>query len=201
LITRNLILKNKENKIETVFNDLNDNSIAYICHPHPLFGGSITNKVVTTLEKSFNENYISTIKFNFRGVGKSTGKYGHGTLEIKDLKFVFDAFKNIRNFSKIYIAGFSFGGHVATQFIYNYKLTDVNLVLVAPAISNFSTKNILNNGILIQGTRDELVNPDDVFKWNKKQNLNLHEISTSGHFFHNHLDVLKKILIDYLKND
>ena len=49
--------------------------------------------------------------------------------------------------------------------------------------------------------KDELVNPDDVLKWNKKQNLNLHEISTSGHFFHNHLGVLKKILINYLKND
>ena len=201
MITRNLILKNKENKIETVFNDLNDNSIAFICHPHPLFGGSITNKVVTTLEKAFNENCVSTIKFNFRGVGRSTGKYGHGIIEIKDLKFVFDAFKNIRNFSKIYIAGFSFGGHVAAQFAYNYKLTDANLVLVAPAISNFSTKNIFNYGILIQGAQDELVNPDDVIKWNKKQNLNLHEISTSGHFFHNHLGVLKKILIDYLKND
>ena len=201
MITRNLILKNKENKIETVFNDLNDNSIAFICHPHPLFGGSITNKVVTTLEKAFNENSVSTIKFNFRGVGRSTGKYGHGILEIKDLKFVFDAFKNIRNFSKIYIAGFSFGGHVAAQFAYNYKLTDANLVLVAPAISNFSTKNVINYGILIQGGQDELVNPDDVIKWNKKQNLNLHEISTSGHFFHNHLGVLKKILINYLKND
>ena len=79
-------------------------------------------------------------------------------LEIKDLKFVFDAFKNIRNFSKIYIAGFSFGGHVAAQFAYNYKLIDANLVLVAPAISNFSTKNIFNKGILIQGVQDELVN-------------------------------------------
>ena len=83
MITRNLILKNKENKIETVFNDLNDNSIAFICHPHPLFGGSINNKVVTTLEKSFNENCISTIKFNFRGVGRSTGKYGHGNFRNK----------------------------------------------------------------------------------------------------------------------
>ena len=70
------------------------------------FGGSITNKVVTTLEKSFNENCISTIKFNFRGVGRSTGKYGHGALEIKDLKFVFDAFKNIRNFQKFILLDF-----------------------------------------------------------------------------------------------
>ena len=106
------------------------------------FGGSINNKVVTTLEKSFNENCIQ-IKFNFRGVGRSTGKYGHGTLEIRDLKFVFDAFKNIRNFSKIYIAGFSFGGHVAAQFAYNYKLIDVSLVLVAPAISIFRQKTSL----------------------------------------------------------
>ena len=152
MITKNLILKHKENKIETVFNDLSDNSIAFICHPHPLFGGSITNKVVTTLEKSFNENCISTIKFNFRGVGKSTGKYDHGISEIKDLKFVFDTFVNIRNFSKIYIAGFSFGGHVAAQFAYNYKLVDLNLVLVAPAISKFKTNNIDNKGVLIQGS-------------------------------------------------
>ena len=201
MITKNLILKNKENKIETVFNDLSKNSIAFICHPHPLFGGSITNKVVTTLEKTFNENGTNTIKFNFRGVGRSTGKYNHGKSEIKDLKFVFDTFLKIRNFSKIYIAGFSFGGHVAAQFAYNYKLLDVNLVLVAPAVSNFATENIDNKGILIQGAQDELINPDDVFAWNKNQNLNLHVVSTCGHFFHNHLGALKKILVNYLKND
>ena len=201
MITKNLILKNKENKIETVFNDLKVNSIAFICHPHPLFGGSITNKVVTTLEKSFNENNTSTIKFNFRGVGKSTGKHDNGISEIKDLKFVFDTFINIRNFTKIYIAGFSFGGHVAAQFAYNYKLIDANLVLVAPAISNFATKNIDNKGILIQGVQDDVVDPDAILKWNKNQNLNLHLIATSGHFFHNHLGVLKKVLINYLKND
>jgi len=201
LITKNLILKNRENKIETVFNDLDINSIALICHPHPLFGGSINNKVVTTLEKSFNENYISTIKFNFRGVGRSTGIYDHGISEIKDLKFVFDTFISIKNFTKIYIAGFSFGGHVAAQFVYNYKLIDANLVLVAPAISNFATKNIDNNGILIQGGQDDLVDPESILKWNKNQNLNLHLISTSGHFFHNHLGELKKILVNYLKND
>ena len=65
----------------------------------------------------------------------------------------------------------------------------------------FKTKNIDNKGILIQGVQDDLVNPDDVLKWNKNQNLNLHVISTSGHFFHNHLGVLKKVLINYLKND
>ena len=201
MITKNLILKNKENKIETVFNDLKVNSIAFICHPHPLFGGSITNKVVTTLEKSFNENNTSTIKFNFRGVGRSTGNHDNGISEIKDLKFVFDTFINIRKFTKIYIAGFSFGGHVAAQFAYNYKLIDANLVLVAPAISNFATKNIDNKGILIQGVQDDLVDPDAILKWNKNQNLNLHLIATSGHFFHNHLGVLKKVLINYLKND
>ena len=201
MITKNLILKNKKNKIETIFHDLNDNSIAFICHPHPLFGGSISNKVVTTLEKIFNENGTSTIKFNFRGVGRSTGKYDQGIAEIKDLKFVFDTFINMRIFSKIYIAGFSFGGHVAAQFAYNYNLVDTKLVLVAPAISNFATKNIRNDGILIQGALDDLVSPNDVLEWNKNQNLDLHVISTSGHFFHNHLGSLKKILVNYLKND
>ena len=117
------------------------------------------------------------------------------------IKFVFDTFVNFRNFSKIYIAGFSFGGHVAAQFAYNYKLVDLNLVLVAPAISKFKTNNIDNKGVLIQGAQDDLVNPDDVLKWNRNQNLNLHVISTSGHFFHNHLGALKKVLMNYLKND
>ena len=81
---------------------------------------------------------------------------------------------------------------MAAQFAYNYKLIDANLVLVAPAISNFATKNIDNKGILIQGVQDDLVDPDAILKWNKNQNLNLHLISTSGHFFHNHLGVLKK---------
>ena len=178
-----------------------DSPIALILHPEPNQGGSMNNKVSYGMYHEFRNRGFSVLRFNFRGVGRSTGKYDQGISEIKDLKFIFDIFSKMREFSKIYIAGFSFGGHVAAQFAYNYKLLDTNLVLVATAISNFSTKNIYNDGILIQGAQDDLVNPDDVLKWNRNQNLNLHLISTSGHFFHNHLGALKKKLINYLKND
>src|SRR5690348_488965 len=87
----------------------NTTPIAIVCHPHPLHGGTMNNKVVTTLARTFKDLGLRSVRFNFRGVGKSGGIYDHGVGECKDLIAVIDWVKKIFPQAPIWLAGFSFG--------------------------------------------------------------------------------------------
>src|SRR6476660_7667640 len=103
---------------------------AIICHPHPLYGGSMTNKVVTTLGRAFENLGATTIRFNYRGVGKSEGKYDNAVGEIQDLLAIIQYAKQKYPYNKFWLAGFSFGTYIA--FMAALDIIPEKLILVAP---------------------------------------------------------------------
>lgn len=172
--------------------------IAVICHPHPLYGGSMTNKVVHILAKSFIELGVVTVRFNFRGVGKSEGEFDHGLGEAEDLKQVVASLKEWKPDSPIWLAGFSFGAYVVTRaqsFIKPEKL-----LLVAPPVSMYEfdeLPEITVPWMVIQGGLDEVIDAEVVKKW---VSLQTHQpiliwMEEASHFFHGKLNDVKDAIL------
>jgi alpha/beta superfamily hydrolase len=173
-------------------------SIAVISHPHPLYGGSMTNKVVHILAKSFNELDAITVRFNFRGVGKSAGKYDEGIGEAEDLQTLVDELKKWRPQAPILLAGFSFGAYVTTRAQMNIRPEKV--LLVAPPVSMYPFDELDEIDVpwlVIQGGQDEVIDANAVKTWvlerpNQPQLIWMEE---SGHFFHGKLNEVKEALL------
>lgn len=178
-------------------------AIAVICHPHSLYGGTMHNKVIYTLARSFQTMGLATVRFNFRGVGLSQGSYDEGLGETEDLLAVLQWLKSCCPHQTIYLAGFSFGAYVAGRAA---KLWPVKqLVCVAPPIENFPFKELPPfpcPWILIQGDEDEIVAPQAVFSWvdSLEHPPALIKIHGATHFFHGHLIELRDCLITTLNN-
>jgi len=176
-----------------------DAPMAIICHPHPLFGGTMNNKVVTTLARTFHECGAHVVRFNFRGVGKSEGQHDEGRGEFQDLLAVYEHVRTEFPGSKLWLAGFSFGGWIATKGA--LQLSPEKLVLVAPMVSRLREENISALScpwILVQGEQDEVVDPAEVFAWvnslPENQKPVLIRLPEAGHFFHGQLQVLRERL-------
>lgn len=179
--------------------NINDTTpIVIICHPHPLYGGSMTNKVVHMLAKSFNELNAITVRFNFRGVGKSEGEFAHGVGEAEDLQLLANELKQWRPQAPIWLAGFSFGAYVATRAQAIIKAE--KLLLVAPPVSmyDFDELNEINiPWVVIQGGQDEVIDANAVKNWVSERSIHPHLIwmEDAGHFFHGKLIDLKEALL------
>lgn len=168
-----------------------------VCHPHPLFGGTMNNKVVTTLAKSFQNLGVDTVRFNFRGVGKSEGQFDQGLGELYDLLSVIDWVLNERPDHDIWLAGFSFGAYIAAKAA--TQIPVARLVTVAPPVENFSMSNlppITAPWILVQGEEDEVVSPEAVFAWAESREPKplIIRFPQAGHFFHGQLLELREQL-------
>ena len=175
--------------------------IGIICHPHPLYGGTMNNKVVTTLFKVLDELRIQTVRFNFRGVGRSQGQYDNGVGEIEDLKAVLRWVKQTFSTDKIWLAGFSFGAYISAKVAYDQKVAQ--LISIAPPIfyEGFSLLTQMASPWLIaQGDQDEIVSFDQVKEFVHKISspVNFLVIPGASHFFHGQLMQLKELLIHYL---
>lgn len=173
---------------------------AIICHPHPLYGGSMTNKVVTTTAKALHTLGITTVRFNFRGVGKSEGQYDEGRGECQDLMHLLGWVKNTYSPDAIWLAGFSFGAYIAFQGSLSWPCQQ--LITLAPAIShcNFSHNSLPRcPWLLIQGDEDEVVDPKEVYRWVESLSTppDLIRLPQAGHFFHGKLLELKEAIIHY----
>jgi alpha/beta superfamily hydrolase len=172
-------------------------AVAIICHPHPLFGGTMTNKVVSTLARACGDLGLQTVRFNFRGVGKSSGAFADGIGEIEDLLAVVEWAKQSLPESDIWLAGFSFGAavsaHVAT------RIAVAQLVSVAPPVPRFDLLQLPTVNcpwLILQGEEDEVVSPHDVYAWveTRKPTPELIRIPNAGHFFHGQLLELRRLL-------
>ncbi|MDF1757953.1 MAG: hypothetical protein P1U74_06610 [Legionellaceae bacterium] len=179
---------------------------AILGHPHPLHGGTMGNKVVTTLAASFKNNNIPSIKFNFRGVGQSSGEYDAGIGESLDMLIVAKLWKNLFPDCKILFAGFSFGSFVAYRAaaIYIDSLQEQTaLITIAPSVVNYDYKEFSISStpwLVVQGDVDEVVSADDVYEFVEKFNppLPLLRFPDTGHFFHGKLIELKSQLTEYI---
>lgn len=175
--------------------------LAIICHPHPQFEGTMNNKVVTTLAKVMQTLGIVALKFNFRGVGKSEGEYGHVKGELDDLRAVIAWAKEHYPDYRFVLAGFSFGSYIATKVA--TELHPVALITVAPPVHHNDFANLPEINfpwIVVQGEADEVVPPGEVFAWIKTLSKppKLLRMPGVSHFFHGQLIPLRDELVRML---
>lgn len=170
-------------------------AVAVICHPHPLFGGTMHNKVVSTLARVCKTLEIPSFRFNFRGVGKSEGTYDKTIGEIQDCLSVVAAAKAQYPDTPIWLMGFSFGAYVAAKAAAQEQ--PALLVTVAPPVGKEYFGDLPDRTapwILVQAKDDEVINAEAVFAWYETlaHKPKLLEFAKAGHFFHGNLIPLRE---------
>ena len=172
--------------------------IFIMCHPHPLYQGTMDNKVVTTTTRTFNRLGMMTVRFNFRGVGQSEGEYGDGNGELADTLAVIDYVTTHYSNRPIWLGGFSFGGVTAYRAAAERDITQ--LLSIAPGITRISTADAAEPTmpwVIIQSDADEIVAPEAVFDWVHHHQVPYYLVKVQGacHFFHGRLTELRDHLI------
>jgi len=194
---RNVIFAGPAGQLEGVLHlpDVAPRAIAVIAHPLPTMGGTMDNKVVTSLARAFVEMDCSTLRFNFRGVGESAGSYDEGNGETLDAIAAAEFMRGDFPGLPLFCAGFSFGGYVQARAA--EKLQPQQLVLVAPAVGRFEMPHVPANTLLIHGDMDEVVELDEVLHWARPQHLPVIVLAGAEHFFHGRLTQLKQIVLQH----
>ena len=178
--------------------------IALIAHPHPLFGGTADNKVVTTLAKAFREMGCATLRPSFRGVGGSEGEHDHGIAETEDLLTV-HAYARDRFGAAlpVYLAGFSFGAYVTTRLARRLAADGdpaARLVLVGTAAGfvegarTYETEAVAPDTVVIHGSEDTTVPLANVLRWAEPLELPVTVIPGADHFFHRKLHLIRNVI-------
>lgn len=170
---------------------------AVLCHPHPLHGGTMDNKVVMTLARTFVQLGLRSVRFNFRGIGGSAGAWDAGRGEVDDALAVVAAQRLPA--LPLVIGGFSFGGYVATQAAARLaeqgdSARASRLVLIAPAAGNFTLAPVPADTLVVHGEVDDVVPLSAVLAWARPQSLPITLVPGAGHFFHGQLTLLKQIV-------
>lgn len=166
-----------------------------VCHPHPLHGGSMNNKVVHTLYKTFKQLSYPVLRFNFRGVGQTQGQFNGGVGESDDLRTVIDWLHQHLASGPVWLAGFSFGAYVALRTQNHEKVE--RLFLVAPPISLYHCENqpLQKPCTVIHGEQDELIPLQTVKKWTQNQPFSVfYSLEKACHFFHGNLIELSNLI-------
>jgi len=174
--------------------------IALVAHPHPLQGGTLDNKVAQTLAKTFVALGYASIRFNFRGAGKSEGAFDDGIGETADalaaLTFAQREFAAVAATPPV-LAGFSFGSYVQTRVA--REVTAERMVLVGPAVKRFPIEHVPADTIVIHGEQDDVVALTDVLDWARPQQLPIVVFPGCGHFFHGRLAQLQQVILGQWK--
>ncbi len=178
--------------------------VAVIAHPHPLFGGTLDNKVVQTLARAFVLCGWRAVRFNFRGVGASAGVHDHGLGELQDLLAVV---QDQAPQGPLALAGFSFGAFVTSHAIAALEPQRPldKLVLVGTAVSRFAVAPLAHalheRTLVVHGEIDDTVPLADVLDWARPQKLPVTVIPGVEHFFHGQLTLLRSLLVRHLMSD
>jgi len=176
--------------------------VAVLAHPHPLFGGTMHNKVVQTLARAFVQCGYTAVRFNFRGVGESAGTHDAGRGELADLLAVVD---QVAADGPIALAGFSFGAFVTSHALAQlWSARDVrHAVLVGTAASRFAVASVPAEAhartLVLHGESDDTVPLASVLDWARPQTLPVTVIPGVGHFFHGQLPLLKNLVVRHLQ--
>jgi len=166
---------------------------ALICHPNPTQGGTMDNKVVQTLARAFIQLGWRAVRFNFRGIGQSSGGWDEGRGEVDDALAVLDAVRAPGE--ALVLSGFSFGGYVASRAAQRLADPAQRLVLVGPATSRFDTAPVPADSVVIHGEVDDVVPLSAVLDWARPQSLPVTVVPGVGHFFHGQLPLLKSLVV------
>ena len=175
--------------------------LAVVCHPHPLHGGTLTNKVTHTLARSFANAGFSVLRFNFRGVGNSAGSFDDGNGELDDALCAVDWLVAANPDLPLWLAGFSFGAAIAIRAA--AARSAAGLVSVAPAVSRVAGSGEEQPGcpwLIVQGDQDELVNIDDTVAWidSLEPGPELSIFEETEHFFHGKLVPLRETVAGFV---
>lgn len=181
-------------KLEVVVHmpDVAPRAIAVIAHPLPTMGGTMENKIVTTLAKTFAELGFVALRFNFRGVGASSGEFDSSNGEVEDALAVTRYALGEYGDLPLILSGFSFGGFVQARVA--QQLPPHQLVLIAPAVTRYPMSPVPHNTLLIHGELDEIVPLAEVMQWARPQRLPIVVLPGVEHFFHGCLEQLKEIV-------
>jgi hypothetical protein len=183
--------------------------VALVLHPHPLHGGTMNNKVTYALYKAFANNGFSVLRINFRGIGKSQGKFDNGIGELQDATVALNWLHNQNMDAQSYwLAGFSFGSWVGLQLV--MRRPDIEgYILAAPPASKYDFNFIVPcsaSGIIIQGDKDEISKEADTAKIVEKlasreeAAIGYQIVSGADHFFRSHMDEFEEIADKYIKD-
>lgn len=173
---------------------------ALITHPHPLFGGSMDNNVVWTAVRALGERGWSTLRFNFRGVGRSTGSYGEGLAEVEDVVAAAD-FLNSKAAGPCFLVGYSFGAAVAARALLQ-GLDAAGAVLISPPIAFMDLEFLLETPrlcLVVAGDQDELcplASVEDLCRRHQPP-VELRVIAGADHFYGGREKELLRILLEY----
>ena len=177
-------------------------SYAVICHPHPLYGGTMDNKVVTTVARALQETGMPTLRFNFRGVGASAGEFDQGAGETADAEAVAEWGAARWPGRSLVIAGFSFGGYVALRLA--QRRLPRHLITIAPAVQGFGASTAVPRcpWLVVQGDADEVVDPKAVINWvnGLAPKPRLVVLPGVGHLFHGRLRELRDAVVDAIRS-
>ncbi|HEY6863451.1 MAG TPA: alpha/beta fold hydrolase [Burkholderiales bacterium] len=168
--------------------------LALVAHPHPLYGGTLDNKVAQTLARAFVELGYVALRPNFRGVGQSEGEHDEGDGETDDLVKVAQYASGRFGALPVALAGFSFGAFVQTRVA--KRIVPERMALVGLAVRRAGTDTVPADTVLIHGERDDTVPLADVLRWAEPQELPVVVIAGADHFFHRRLHVIRRIVQD-----
>ncbi len=170
-----------------------------VCHPHPVYGGTMRNKVVYWISRAFEDLGYSVLRFNFRGVEQSEGVWDEGRGEADDVTAMIDWLAQTHPNQALYLAGFSFGAYAALQAGRKDKRIQ-KMLAVAPAVNLWSFDFMLGETrplTIIQGTADEIVPYAQVMAWVQNMpHIQCLTIENAGHFFPQHIDELMSLCLN-----
>ena len=175
--------------------------VAVVAHPHPLFGGTMDNKVVQTLARAFVQCGWTVVRFNFRGVGASEGVHDAGEGEARDFLSVVE---QVAPKGALAVAGFSFGSFVASHAIQAlWDKRDIDkIVFVGTATERLSVADVPESlhekTLVVHGEQDDTVSLASVMDWARPQSLPVMVVPGGGHFFHGQLPLLKSLVVRHL---
>lgn len=183
--------------IDLPTNSVAQRGLAVVAHPHPLYGGTMDNKVVITLARAFVGLGFASVRANFRGVGKTEGVHDEGRGEADDLFAVVQAFRERLAPARLVLAGFSFGSFVQTHVADRLRGQGVaieRMVLVGTATSRWNVLPVPADTLVIHGEQDDTVPLASVLDWARPQELPVVVIPGADHFFHRKLPIIKRLV-------
>ena len=205
--TQRLMLQGEAGAIEALRDAPTDTpaaaskGVAIVAHPHPLFGGTMDNKVVQTLARAFVQCGWTVVRFNFRGVGASEGQHDNGQGEAHDLVQVV---AQVAAQGPLAMAGFSFGSFVASHALQRLwpERSIEKIVLVGTAAQRFTVAplptELHDKTLVVHGEHDDTVSLASVMDWARPQSLPVTVVPGGGHFFHGQLPLLKGLVVRHL---
>lgn len=197
---RSIVLKSRGAELEAFFGDVYQERAVVITHPHPLYGGSMDNPVVTTIGEAYAESGWSTLRFNFRGVGNSSGRYGDGIDEQLDVQAAVDHLVGF-GIRQIDLAGYSFGAWVIANWARANPAHKFRLTLVAPPVAFVAfdcEAGVPGLHHVITGDGDDIAPLTTIKKsvpnWGAGATLSI--VQGADHFYQGQLTALRKIIAD-----